>query len=139
MTAEIELQKAAVELKIDQEELRSDYSDDKSGVGEASPALALKASPDVPHPPRGSPSEILPGMLPIIHVQTVATHKEATVKQEVSLASVPYLSNVSPPEQHVSEQRTPYRSTLSETQVAPQPVHTPLEQALLQTVQQLAH
>ena len=50
MTAEIELKKAVVELKIEQEELRSEYSDDKSGVGKASPALAPKASSDVPRP-----------------------------------------------------------------------------------------
>ena len=92
MTAEIELKKAAVKLKIEQEELLSKYSEDRSGVGEASPALTPKASPDAPRSPIGSPSKILQGVLPIIHVKTVAMLKEATVKQEVSSAQ--FLSNV---------------------------------------------
>ena len=95
MTAEIELKKAAVKLKIEQEELLSKYSEDRSGVGEASPALTPKASPDAPRSPIGSPSKILPGVLPVIHVQIVATPKESTVKQEASLASVPSLRDVS--------------------------------------------
>ena len=181
MTADIEL-KEAVELKMEQKQLQSDGS----GVGKASPGLSPKVSPDVPRPPIGSPSEILPGILSVCHVKTVATPKEARVKQEVLSASVSSLSDVSsfyaplpnllalhqktnlsadvhdfiprvhspketpclplarkkeslsPPQQRVSEQRTPYRSTSSKAQVAPQPVHTPLEQALLQTIQQLA-
>ena len=44
----------------------------------------------------------------------------------------------SPPEQQVSEQQTPYTCTSFKAHVVPQPFHTPLKQALLQTVQQLA-
>ena len=72
--------------KMEQEELQSEYSDDISGVGKASPALAPMANPDVPRPPICSPSTISPGVLPVPHVETVATPTEATVKREVSSA-----------------------------------------------------
>ena len=185
LAAETELKKAAAELKIEKEELLSQYSCDGSEGDEVNPTLSTMLYPDVSDPPINLSLKVSSFAPPLLDIQTAAAPMTVTVKPEVSSASVisqsdisslyvplPNLlaaqkkttlsgeerdftprvhvpietaspsfasqkEDVSPREHHLSEQRKFDVSPSFAAQSAPQPVHTPLEHVLLQTIQQL--
>ena len=84
IAAETELKKAAVELKIEEEELLSQYSCDRSEGDEVNPTLSTMLYPDVSDPPISLPLKVSSFAPPLIDIQTSAAPMTVTVKPEVS-------------------------------------------------------
>ena len=95
IAAETEFKKAAVELKIEEEELLSQYPCDRSEGDEVNPTLSTMLYPDVSDPPISLPLKVSSFVPPLLDIQTSAAPITVTVKLEVSSVSVISQSNIS--------------------------------------------